>query len=102
MQSGRYYCQIVMELEFSQQIFEKCSNVIFNANPSSGRRVDSCGQTAGHEEAINRFTLFYERVKDVKISRTLQGQLLENVRNGLTFTHSTFCPQNVFMCFVWI
>jgi len=34
-----------MELEFSQQIFEKSSNIKFNENPSSGSRVVPCGRT---------------------------------------------------------
>ena len=29
-----YYCQILMKLEFSQQIFEKYSNIEFHSNPS--------------------------------------------------------------------
>jgi hypothetical protein len=36
-----------MELEFSQQIFEKVSNIIFNQNPSNGSRVIASGQTDG-------------------------------------------------------
>jgi len=32
-----------MKLEFSRQIFEKYSNIIFHDNPSRGRLV-SCGQ----------------------------------------------------------
>jgi len=28
-----------MELEFSRQIFEKCSNIKFQENPSGGGRV---------------------------------------------------------------
>ena len=91
-----------MELEFSRQVFEKCSNVIFHANPSSGRRVDSCGQKAGHDETSSWCSLFYEPVKDVKMSRNLQGQLLANLLKSLTFTKSTFYPHSVFMCFVWI
>ena len=34
-----------MNLEFSQQIFEKYSNIKFHENPSSGSRVVPCGQT---------------------------------------------------------
>ena len=33
-----------MELEFSQHIFKKCSNINFNENPSSGIRADPYGQ----------------------------------------------------------
>ena len=34
-----------MKLEFSEQIFEKCSNIEFHENTSSGSRVVPCGQT---------------------------------------------------------
>ena len=34
-----------MKTEFSQQIFEKGSNIKFRKNPSSGSRVVPCGQT---------------------------------------------------------
>jgi hypothetical protein len=41
--SLRYSCQIVMKLEFSQEIFEK--TLKFHFNPSSGSRVVLCGDT---------------------------------------------------------
>jgi len=34
-----------MKLEFSEQIFEKYSNLKFQENPSSGIRLVSCGRT---------------------------------------------------------
>jgi hypothetical protein len=39
-----YSCQVLMKLEFSQQIFEKKLNIKFHQNPSSGSRVVSCGR----------------------------------------------------------
>jgi len=39
----RYSCHILMELELSQHIFEKYSNMKFHENPSSGSRQVSCG-----------------------------------------------------------
>jgi hypothetical protein len=39
MERTRYSLQILMELEFSQQIIEKCLNSKFNQNPYSGSRV---------------------------------------------------------------
>jgi len=36
---------IVMKLEFSQQTFEKSSNIRFFENSSSGSRVVPCGRT---------------------------------------------------------
>ena len=34
---------LVSELEFSLQILEKCTNIKFHENPSSGSRVVPCG-----------------------------------------------------------
>jgi hypothetical protein len=68
MQSTRYSCQILMELEFSQQISEKYSNIKYQ-NPSNESRVVPCGQTTDtgtdgrtgrHEEASSRFSQAYE------------------------------------------
>jgi hypothetical protein len=39
MHSIRYSGHILNELEFSQQIFDKPSNIKFHASPSSGSRV---------------------------------------------------------------
>ena len=50
-----------MKFEFCQQIFEKVSNIKFNQNPSSGRRVVACGQTDGRDEANRRFSQFCEK-----------------------------------------
>jgi hypothetical protein len=45
MQSKLYSWQILMKLEFSQQIFEKYSNIKFHGNLSCGSRVVPCGRT---------------------------------------------------------
>ena len=45
--STRYNCQILMNLEFSWQIFEKYSSINFHENPISGSRVVPCGRTDG-------------------------------------------------------
>jgi len=47
MYSDIYSCQILMNLEFSRQVFEKYSNVKFHENPLSGNRVVPCWQTDG-------------------------------------------------------
>jgi len=57
----RYSCPVLMKLEFSGQIFEKCSNIKFHESPSSKSRVVPCGQTDRHAEANSRFSQFYER-----------------------------------------
>jgi len=41
----RYYCQILMKLEFSRQIFEKSIKAKFHETPPSGSRVVPCGRT---------------------------------------------------------
>jgi hypothetical protein len=51
-----------MKLEFSRQIFEKCSIIKFHENPSSvNKAVPSDGQTNRHDQANNRFSQFCER-----------------------------------------
>ena len=65
-ETPRYSCSILMELEFSGQISEKQSNIIFRENPSSGSQVlPSCGQmerqTDKHEEGYSRFPQFCEK-----------------------------------------
>jgi len=40
-----YPCQILIKVEFSQQVFETTSNIKFNENLSSGRLVVPCGET---------------------------------------------------------
>jgi len=42
----RYYCLILMKIEFIE-IFEKYSSIKFHENPSSGSRVVAYGQTEG-------------------------------------------------------
>ena len=39
MYSTGYTCQILMELDFLRQIFEKYPNIKFNENPSTGCRI---------------------------------------------------------------
>jgi len=43
-----YFCQILMKLKFSREIFEKSSNIKFHENPSTGNRVVPCGRADGH------------------------------------------------------
>ena len=41
----RYSCLILMKLEFSQQVFEKHSNIRFNESPSSDYQDVPCRPT---------------------------------------------------------
>jgi len=50
-----------MELEFSQQIFEKNSYMKFHKNPSSWSRVVPCGQMDTHDKANSSFSKFCQR-----------------------------------------
>jgi len=49
-----------MKLEFSQQFFEKYSNIRFHKNSSSGSRVVPCIQTDRHDEANSHFSQLCE------------------------------------------
>jgi hypothetical protein len=42
-------CKILMKFEFSWQIFEKCWNIIFHENLSSGSQVVPCSWGAGRQ-----------------------------------------------------
>jgi hypothetical protein len=45
MQSTYYFCQILIKLEFSSQIFKKYSNINFHENMSSVSHVVLCRWT---------------------------------------------------------
>jgi hypothetical protein len=47
-----------MKLEFSQQVFEKSSNIKFYKNPSSGSRVVPCRQTDVQTDMIKLIAVF--------------------------------------------
>ena len=60
MERTRYSWDILMKTEFSQQIFEKYSNIKCHVNPSSGSR-DVPNETADrHDEANSCFLQFCE------------------------------------------
>jgi hypothetical protein len=71
MQRTRYYCQILMKLEFSRQIFEKHSNVKFHENPSSGGRVVACGQTYGETDTKKLIVAFRSLRPRLKLERQM-------------------------------
>ena len=45
LHATRYYCQILMKLDFSRQIYEEYSDIKLHENLCSGRRVVPCGKT---------------------------------------------------------
>jgi hypothetical protein len=52
------FLAILMKLEFSQQVFEKSSNIRFNENTVNGNRVVPCGRTDGRTDIIVTFRNF--------------------------------------------
>jgi hypothetical protein len=65
MLSARYSCQILMELEFSRQIFEKQSNIKFHKNlPRESIKFhenlprESQVVPCSHDEANSRYSQF--------------------------------------------
>jgi len=58
----RYYCAILMEPEFSRQVFEKCSNIKFHEiRPVGVELFHADGQTDRHGEANSGFSQCCER-----------------------------------------
>jgi len=64
----RFACQVLNNLEFSRQIFQKYSNIEFRETPSSGGRDVPCGQRDRYDEGNSRFLKFLRR-RLIKIRR---------------------------------
>jgi hypothetical protein len=67
MYVGFHGKRLVMKLEFSRDISEKLSNIMFNENPSRGGRAVPCGQTDGQTDRYDEanscfFALLRKRV----------------------------------------
>jgi len=58
----QYPFQTFIKLEFSQQIFEKHTNIKFRENPFVTSPVVPCRQTDRHEKANSRSSKLYESV----------------------------------------
>jgi hypothetical protein len=61
--STRYSCQILIKLEFSQQIVEKYTNIKFQENSSGGSRVVPCGRTDKYNKANSLLFFFLQFCK---------------------------------------
>jgi len=57
-----------MKVEFSRHVFEKCSDIKFNENPSSGSRVVQCGQEDGQTVMTKRIVAFHNFANAAKKS----------------------------------
>ena len=55
-----YSYPILIKLEFSWRVLEKCWYVKFDKNTSSGSRVVTCRETDRHDEANSHFSQFCE------------------------------------------
>jgi hypothetical protein len=58
LSSTRYSCQILINLEFSRQIFQKYSNMKFHGSPSSVGRAVSCGKAYKQTDVTKTTTAF--------------------------------------------
>jgi len=67
VESACYFSNILINIEFSRQIFRKVLNIKFNENPSSGSQVDACGQrdrqTDKHDKTSRHFSILRTLLK---------------------------------------
>jgi hypothetical protein len=70
-----------MKLEFSQQIFEKYSNITFDENPSNGSRVFHADRRI--------------------VSQTDMMKLIVTFRNFVNGPKNTAFSHTVYLCCVW-
>jgi len=55
------FCQIVLKLEFSREIFEKCISNFMKIHPVGAELFHTDGETGTHDKANSRFSKFCER-----------------------------------------
>jgi hypothetical protein len=83
--STRNSCQILMKLEFSRQIFQKCTRIKFHENPLKGRRVVAAGwihrPTDGQTEG--RTNKLKDRQTDKHTNRQTDMKLRVAFRNSV-------------------
>jgi hypothetical protein len=58
------FLSVLMNFEFSRQIFENHSSIKFHENSSSGSLAVPCRRTDRRDEANSRFSQFCERAKN--------------------------------------
>ena len=82
---NRYYCQISIKLEFSQQTLEKYSNIQFNENRSVGAEFNADGRTDRHDDTNSRVSQFCEHASKRKycLSRGYGMSIKTGCKGGL-------------------
>jgi len=61
MWSNHYSSPILIEIEFSRQIFDQYWNILFHEIPSSGSGVILCGEMDRYDGENSSFSQFGER-----------------------------------------
>jgi len=71
--SARYFCYILMKVEFSRQIYENHSNIKFHENRSSRCRILTDGRADGQSdkrtETNSRISQFCIHVRNYSLPR---------------------------------
>jgi hypothetical protein len=79
------FFQILMELEFSRQIFEKYTNIKFHENPPNRSRVFPCGWTGGHTD-MRKLVVAFRNIANVPknfyITLLLESFFLKNLSDN--------------------
>ena len=94
----RYFRQILMELEFSRQTFEKYSNIKFRENLSSGSRDGPYGRTDRHDEAQSDFSKFCELAQK-QILKCVRAFFCPVVSDDVNFPHRTSSVNRFLICY---
>jgi hypothetical protein len=100
MQSTRYFCRILMKLEFSQRLLEKSSNIKFYQSPSSGSRLIAFGRTNRQTEGLTDMTKIIVAFRNfVNTSKTVidiyYHRLCTQVKNDISIITACFGLQNL-------
>jgi hypothetical protein len=90
----RHSRQILMKLEYSQNIFEKFSNIKFHENPSSGSRVVTCGRTVRHNKVNSISSHICNTSLILHVCNA--GFYMYTHRSKTEFIHSVFCIFSIY------
>jgi len=78
---------MLIKTEFAKQVLEKCSNIKFRKNPSSGNRVVPCGRKNGQTSgkltaALRHFVNVPENAKMIKDNKQSMYERETNIKNN--------------------